>query len=84
MTTPISLVTKPSASAEIKADVVRLIKDALREAENGNVLSVVMIVRYADGTWGDNASATTHFPDTLGRLEILKYEWIKKYIDAGG
>lgn len=51
MTSPIALVTKPTAEDEVKESVVRVLREALAEAEAGNVDSVAMILSHPDETW---------------------------------
>ena len=83
MAGPISLVTKPSADEEVRESVVRLLREALAQAEAGEVDTVLMILGHPDETWSDIASETVSFSHAVGRLEILKQKWIAKYLLEG-
>lgn len=84
MSSPIALVTKPTAAAEVQESVVRLLRDTLAEAEAGKITTVIIIIAHADGQWTDRCSDTEHFSDAIGRIEITKQEWIAQYLRNRG
>jgi hypothetical protein len=82
MTDPavLSLAPRPKAEDEVRDNVVKLLAGALEEARNGEITSVIVILQRADGDWSDRASDTLKFSEAIGRLEILKQEWIEQYL----
>lgn len=74
------LVTKPTADAEVKASVLRVLRETLEQAERGEIDCVVMILGHPDGEWTDRTSETVKFSEAIGRLEITKSEWIAQYL----
>ena len=80
MNEPLALVPKPKASDEVRESVVRLLRKSLEEAEAGDIVSVIMIFRNADGEWTDRCSDTEKFSEDIGRLEITKQRWIAQYL----
>lgn len=80
MPAPVALVTKPKAADEFKDEAVRILREALEQAEAGEVTAALVIVRYPDGHWGDKRSGTMDFADAIGRLEIVKQSWIADYL----
>ena len=80
MTQPVALVPKPKASDEVRESVIRLLRKSLDEAEAGEIVSAIMILRRADGEWIDRASTTERFSEDIGRLEITKQKWIAQYL----
>jgi hypothetical protein len=77
--TLVSLVTKPTADKEVQESILRLLREALEEAERGEIDNLIMIIGTPAGEWTDRASDTVKFSEAIGRLEITKQEWIAKY-----
>lgn len=82
MKEPLALVPKATASDEIRESVVKLLRKSLEEAENGDIVSVIMILRHPDGEWSDRCSATGAFSEDIGRLEITKQQWIARFFEG--
>jgi len=80
MKKPVTLVTKPTASAEIRDSIVRDLREVLAQAEAGDVDAVIMLVLHPNGEWSGNDIATTRFSEVIGRVEIVKQEWIAQYL----
>jgi len=80
MTTPVSLVTKPTVADNIKNDIVEILRESLARAEAGEVDALLLIEKRPDGHWRDERSGCTNFPDAIGRLEIVKQAWITHYL----
>lgn len=82
--TLVSLVTHPTAAEEVKASVVKLLRNALELAETGEIESVVLILGHTSGEWTDQVSETVKFSEAVGRLEITKQEWINQFLRERG
>ena len=82
MSAPIALVVKPTVEQEIQQAAIEILEKALAEAREGRVYEALVILRRPDGNWVDERSGATNFPDSIGRLEIVKQSWIKSYLDG--
>lgn len=80
MSAPIALVAKPTVAEEVRESVVRLLRGTLAEAEAGEVSTVVILVGHINGDWFSRCSDTEHFSEAVGRVEIIKQEWIAQYL----
>lgn len=80
MVDPIKLVVKPTTLDEVKESVVKLLEQTLKEANEGSITTIVMLIEYIDEDWADRISSTVNFSKAIGRLEITKQEWIDKYL----
>lgn len=78
----IELVTKPTVADEIKDGIVRALEKALEEAKAGQMDHLVMVMSYAGGEWKDYVSGTEECSRMIGRLEIVKYSWMRQYLNA--
>lgn len=78
---PLHLVTKPSVADEVKENVCQILREVLVRAERGEINTLVLIGRCSDGTWFDRTSATNHYSEAIGQLEITKQDWIRQYLD---
>jgi hypothetical protein len=76
----LSLVTKPPPSEEIRRDVCRILREALVKAEAGEVAEAIVILKWTDGNWSDERSATVSMSEAVGKLEIVKQAWIASYL----
>lgn len=76
----LSVVPKKTVTEEQQESVMRAIHGIMADAERGDVETVIVIARHADGNWTDRASTTHHYSDCIGRLEILKQTWINQYL----
>jgi hypothetical protein len=79
MSAPIALVPKPTADEEISANIVHYLTDLLADAHAGRLTSVVCLWERPDGKWGHAQSGSPDMSRTIGRLEIVKGEWIAAY-----
>lgn len=80
MSEPIKLVTKPTVSTEVREAVVEELRGLLIEAEAGTIETVVVIAQYHDGRWSCSKLKTAQVSQTVGRLEIMKSEWIMQIL----
>jgi hypothetical protein len=80
MTAPIVLVTKPTASDEVRKSVVDLLRDTLAEAESGNIVTLVMIIGHPDNQWSNRSSVTQNTSEMIGRLEITKQSILTEFL----
>jgi hypothetical protein len=78
----IALAVKPKVEDEIRAETVRILRDALAQAESGEVVAALVVLKYQGGTWTDERSGVMDFPDAVGRIEIIKQSWIRDYLDG--
>lgn len=79
MSDPVRLIPKQTAAEEIKADVISILREHLERAERGEFDGVVVICRRSDGSWCDERSALVQFSDAIGKLEIIKHDWIRQF-----
>lgn len=74
---------KEKVERETREDTIKVLRDALKAAKRGEIIETVVIVKYADdfdgGGWRELASSTSRFCEWIGRLEILKSNWVSKY-----
>ena len=84
MAKPISLVPKPTVAEEVRESVVRLLRSALEEAEKGDVDTVIIISSLTNGEWLERASDTNKISESIGRLEIVKQQWIAQFLGRRG
>lgn len=73
------LVTPPSVTDEIKASIVQELTDLLEQAQRGEFSTMVVMFKRANGRWGHYESGTIDFCDAIGRLEIVKHEWVAEF-----
>jgi hypothetical protein len=78
----IKLVTPPTADEEVQASIIKLLETTLVEAKAGELRSIIIIAAHVDNGWIDRASETLIFSEVIGRLEIMKQRWIKRYLDG--
>lgn len=77
MSDPLRLVTGPTASELVRADLVQLLERTLEEARRGEITELFMILRHpGDDEWSDRSTPTQGFAGWIGRLEITKQSWI--------
>lgn len=84
MTTPIALVSKPTAAEEVRTSVIDVLRETLAQAEAGEIDSVAMILGHPDDTWSDRYSGVLNFSSVIGRIEILKLKWIRQHTEYNG
>jgi hypothetical protein len=77
---PVKLVTKPTAKAEIRDSIVRDLREVLAQAEAGDIDAIIVLALHPDGEWSGNNIATTRFSEVIGRIEIVKQQWIAQYL----
>lgn len=80
MTTPISLVDRLKSSDDYRKEIIDALNAALRRAENGETDSVVIIERQPNKYWLFNFGGERSVVEMVGRIEILKQEWIAEYL----
>ena len=69
-----------TAKEELRAEVIALLRDALEQAEAGDVDEVLILMRHpGDDEWSNLASETLGFAAWIGRIEITKLDWIEQY-----
>lgn len=76
---PIQLheVLPPTAEQAAQAEVIDLLERVLVCARNGEVSEIVMILLSPNGEWRDLATHTETFTPWIGKLEVLKANWIR-------
>jgi hypothetical protein len=78
----VQLAPKPTVHDELRQDVVEILRKCLAEAERGEVMSVLVIMKRQDKIWCDERSGVWEFSDAIGKLEIVKQNWIRAYSDG--
>ena len=74
------LVPKPSIENQIKEQVAKILRKLLTESEAGQIAAMLVICKRPDGSWYDERTSVMYFPDAIGRLEIVKHDWITQFI----
>jgi len=74
------LVPKPSIENQIKEQVAKILRKLLTESEAGQIAAMLVICKRPDGSWYDECTSVMHFPDAIGRLEIVKHDWITQFL----
>lgn len=64
---------------EIRVETIMILKEALVAAENGEIDECVLIVRDHTDGFHELISPTQHFCDWIGKLEVIKANWIRHY-----
>lgn len=77
------LVTPPSISDEIKESIITELTSLLEQAKNGEFSTFLAVFKRANGRWGHYESGTMDFCEAVGRLEIVKVEWINEFTNQG-
>lgn len=80
----LKLAPKPTVDEEVKANVVKVLRECLDMAERGEIDTVVVIMGLVNGEWVNRMSETLKYSEAIGRLEITKQEWVNKYLEKFG
>lgn len=64
----------------LNSDVIETLEKALEEARRGEIASIVIVAAHPLHGWSHEQSGVTDFSAAIGRLEILKQEWIARYV----
>lgn len=76
----VQLAAPPKIEDTIAADVIRYLKEILKEAEEGRIESIIIIAKRPSGFWSERRSGTKNYPEAIGRLEIMKQGWIQEFL----
>lgn len=80
MTAPVNLVPPAKAAERVRESVIATLRQALEEAERGEIECVAMVICRPGGGWKPRISMTDNFSGMIGCLEIAKQEWIADYL----
>jgi hypothetical protein len=80
MNDPLTLITKPKAADDIKVEILDILRGALAEAEAGELDALILVKRQVGGKWGNDRSGLLSITDAVGRLEIIKQEYVYQYL----
>lgn len=69
----------PTPINEVKESAVNVLKDVLALAEKGEIDNVLIITSNTDGSWSHVYSEALNACEVVGRMEVLKQEWIAAY-----
>lgn len=78
MTEPIALVPKPTVDAEIRANAVKLLQEAIADVEAGGVCGVIILSKETAGTWYHRASGTISVREEVGSIFMLLWDRIAR------
>lgn len=73
----LKVVSLPNALNEVKQSSVQVLKDVLELAEKGEINNVLIITDNTDGSWSHVYSEALNACEVIGRMEVLKHEWIE-------
>lgn len=83
MSNIIKIAKRPTAPDDIRAQVIAHLKEALAEAEAGNVDEILIIMRHpGDDQWTNLATETQSFAKWIGYLTITSADWIAEFKKA--
>lgn len=74
----LSVVKAPTVEEAISQETIAILEEALEKARAGDIIQVVIIAKRQEG-WHEYASPTESIMEWIGRLEVLKTNWIAKY-----
>jgi hypothetical protein len=73
-------VAPPSLPEKTKAGVIALLERALEEARAGDISEALIILQHANPElWSDRSSHLSNLSTWIGRLELSKFDLIKKH-----
>ena len=71
--------TVVTPAQETCAETIQILREALAEAERGEIHEMFLLAKTADG-YRQLASPTHHFAEWIGRLETTKTEWVIHFL----
>jgi hypothetical protein len=74
----------PNASEQRRREVIAILEEALKEANEGFVDGVVLIALRTDGCWYPVSSSGPDFTSLVGKMEVFKQQLIAKYTQQEG
>ena len=80
----VPLVLAPTDQQEVQQSVVRVLENTLAFAKEGKIDSIIMLVSHGDGNWYPVMSESINFSRDIGRIEILKQQWIRDVLVGNG
>lgn len=80
MTQPLTFAPKPKVGDEIKQQALQYLREAIEKVEAGEVEELIILLRMPNRHWLSLATDSANFTQAMGALEILKHEWIAKYL----
>lgn len=72
----IPLALAPTDQQEVQQSVVKLLETTLGFAKEGKIDSIIMVVSHGND-WYPIVSESMNFSRDIGRIEILKQQWIR-------
>lgn len=69
----LGIVKAPSADEVSKADCVAFLREALAQAEQGDVVELCLILKHPSGGYSTLSTPTDSHTDWIGMLESLKF-----------
>lgn len=78
MTEPIALVPKPTVDAEIRANAIKILHEAIADVESGKVSGVVVLSKETAGTWYHRATGTVSLLEDVGSIFMLLWDRIAR------
>lgn len=67
---------------QMRANCVRVLKEALAQAEAGELESILIISRRVDDRWRYEYTGVKRMTETIGQLTIVRHAWITEYLGA--
>ena len=80
----IPLVLAPTDAQEVQQSVVRILETTLGYAKEGKIDSIIMLVSHGNDEWYPVVSESMCFSRDIGRIEILKQQWIRDVLAGNG
>lgn len=78
--TPLGVVPKPRAADMIQRDIAQLLASLLELSNDGQLTCLFCVVAHPDGTYSEAVSKTQEFRQMIGQIDIVKQNWIGKYL----
>jgi hypothetical protein len=82
MAAPVALVPKATTEQQTKQSIIDILKEALVDAEAGNLRGLVMVLKEADETWHQRASLNFNIKEEIAALEIIKAQRVMQVLGA--
>ena len=80
MSAPVALVPKATPEQQTRQSIIEILKEALDNAEAGDLLGLVMVTKQGDGGWHQRASLNFTIREEVAALEIIKAQRVMQLL----
>lgn len=80
----VKLAPPPSLDEAVRSAIEEGLREVLAMTIAGEIVNCVIIYERHDNSWNDKTFGSVDFSKSIGRLEILKQNWISTFIAHSG